>query len=113
MADQVSKEVQQEYRYTVSLNYINGSEENRLPSERISYLVLDYDYDSKNMPIIFISISIRKDIADHMILNDKKNYVTLEINKVMKKFSYTDSGKNIYKIDSSILCHKIQTIQRM
>ncbi len=75
---------QQEYGYNVSLLYVSGKEAQEIKYESIKYIVIDYDYDTKNMPVIFINLNIDKAIMDKMLLNDQKDYVTLEINKVLK-----------------------------
>jgi len=76
--------IQQEYSYSVKLNYISGSVSTEIRSEQISQVLIDYDYDTKNMPIIYITAKMDKAIMDNMLLNDHKNYVTLEINKILK-----------------------------
>jgi len=76
--------VQQEYSYSVKLNYISGNVSTEIRSEQISQILVDYDYDTKNMPVIYITVKIDKAIMDDMLINDHKNYVTLEINKILK-----------------------------
>ncbi len=76
--------VQQEYSYSVKLNYISGSVSTEIKPGQISQVLIDYDYDTKNIPIIYITAKMDKAVMDNMILNDHKNYVTLEINKILK-----------------------------
>lgn len=80
----MTKSIQQEYSYSVKLNYISGSVSTEIIPEQISQILVDYDYDTKNMPVIYITAKMDKAVMDDMLLNDHKNYVTLEIYKILK-----------------------------
>lgn len=79
-----TKSVQQQYSYSVKFNYISGSKSIEIEPAQISQILIDYDYDTKNMPIIYITAKMDKAVMDDMLLNDNKNYVTLEIYKILK-----------------------------
>ena len=56
------------FRYSISMIYIYNSKEHVIDSSNIKNLIVDYDYDNRNMPILFIT-SI--DVVDDMIVNSR------------------------------------------
>ena len=69
------------YRYKIRLQYIINNEEYIIDYKNIHNLLIDYDYDKKNRPVIFATISIDKNILDHMIKNSKEDTINLTISK--------------------------------
>lgn len=69
------------YRYKIRLQYIINDEEYIIDYKNIHNLLIDYDYDKKNRPVLFATISIDKNILDHMIENSKNNTINLTISK--------------------------------
>lgn len=69
------------YRYKIKLLYVIDNREYELDSKNILNLLIDYDYDSKNRPILFATVSIDKNILDDMIKNKGTNTITLVVSK--------------------------------
>lgn len=76
------------FRYTANLKYMKTDTKKyvTIESYNIEYIVIDRDYDNCNMPTIYMGLNIDKNLADHMILNEKTNVINLEI----YKFRYDD-----------------------
>lgn len=77
-----------QYRYSVNLRYIYNNKEIEFDNTNIHYIMIDYDYDNKNMPVIFITTSIDKNILDDMILNSKTKTLTLQISKFINNSQF-------------------------
>lgn len=97
-----------EYRYDVNMIYYEDKKEHKFSSEHIHNLLIDYDYETKNRPMLFITVSIDRNILDHMITNKENGYVILEINKYKKGFSSKIKEKYIkdkfiYFVDDTAL----------
>ena len=71
------------YKYSVQLRYIKKKENisQEIKSTRIRSLIIDKDYSSNNLPVIFMNITLQKDLLDHMIHNSQKNTMVLTIYK--------------------------------
>lgn len=97
-----------EYRYDLNIVYYEDKKEHKFNSEHIHNLLIDYDYENKNRPMLFVTLSIDRNILDHMIINKENGYVILEINKYKKGFSSRIKEKYIkdkfiYFIDDTAL----------
>lgn len=78
------------YKYRIEFTYDKDGKTYVYNYERILSLIIDYDYENKNMPIILLRVGIDKSLLDHMISNKDKTLI-LTIKK------YEDSeGINIY-----------------
>lgn len=78
------------YKYRIEFTYNKDGKTYVYNYERILSLIIDYDYENKNMPIILLRVGIDKSLLDHMISNKDKTLI-LTIKK------YEDSeGINIY-----------------
>lgn len=69
------------YKYKIKLIYMIDNKEYILDHKNIHNLLIDYDYDNKNRPTLFMKVSIDKNILDDMIKNKDTNTITLVINK--------------------------------
>ena len=79
------------YKYTIKISYMKDGVEQIINFERILTMIIDYDYDNRNMPIIMMRLGIDKSLLDHMIQNINKVLV-LTVEK------YDESSSiNIYK----------------
>lgn len=72
------------YKYSASIIYLYNDLEYIIDSTHIKNIVIDYDYDNKNMPIVLITAAIDKKVIDDMILNSRKKTMTLTISKYLK-----------------------------
>lgn len=97
-----------EYRYEINILYYEDKKEHRFNSNNIHNLLIDYDYENKNRPILFVTASIDRNILDHMITNKENGYVVLEVSKYKKGYSNRIKEKYIkdkfiYFIDDTVL----------
>lgn len=70
-----------EYRYNIELRYMYDNTEVVLDSTNISSIVIDYDFDNKNMPTMYAKVNIDKNVLDDMIINSNKKTITVIISK--------------------------------
>lgn len=78
------------WKYTIEIVYNQDGKEIKMKDDRVQSMVIEYDFEGKNMPIIIMKITFDKKVLDHMINNTNKIlYLTL------KKFK-DDTSINIY-----------------
>lgn len=92
-----------EYKYKVDLTYLNLSNNvsRKIDTELVKNIVIDHNYNVNNMPIIYVSLALDKDLIDDMIINEKNAVIifglykydiipdnALEIECFKKKFTY-------------------------
>lgn len=77
------------YRYNIEVQYEYNKQLVVLDSTQIHSLTIDYDFDNRNMPIMFLKASIDKNVLDDMI----KNSTTKTLTIIVSKFSYDDNVK--------------------
>lgn len=70
-----------QYRYTIKLEYMYDKQLVTIETAQIHSLIIDYDYDKRNMPIMFLKASIDKNVLDHMIKNSTTNNITVIVSK--------------------------------
>lgn len=70
-----------QYRYKVELHYDYNNNEIIIDQTNIETIVIDYDYDNKNMPIILIVAKLDRNIIDDMIENCRSKKIILSISK--------------------------------
>ena len=73
----------QQYRYSIELMYLNIKKGtyNTIHGENVKWMIIDRDYDRYNMPLIYASIVVDKNLADDMIRNYKENLFNISISK--------------------------------
>lgn len=72
-----------QYRYSVEMQYLNiknGTYTN-IFQESIKYVLIDRDYDKYNMPLIYVGLTIDKNLADDMKLNYRENLINIKISR--------------------------------
>lgn len=82
--------VQEQFKYSIRLQYLNvvkGTYRN-IESENIKWVIIDRDYDINNMPLIYVSMALDKNLVDDMILNYKENLMNITI----YKYLYDEDG---------------------
>lgn len=82
------------YRYSAEMTFVNGDKAKDLDPKQIKSIVIDYEYDNYNMPLIFITMAISKNILDDMI----KNADTGLINFTLYKYVSNSDVANIKTI---------------
>lgn len=78
-----------QYRYNIEFQYEYNKSVVTIDSTQIHSVTIDYDYDNRNMPIMFLKASIDKNILDDMI----KNSTVKTITAIISKFIYNDPVK--------------------
>lgn len=69
------------YRYNIEFVYTYGSKEYKMTSVDIKNVIIDYDYDNKNMPIMIAKVYVNKKILDDMILNQTNKTIMVTFSK--------------------------------
>ena len=89
------------YKYSIQLRYIKKKENisQEIKSTRIRSVIIDKDYSSNNLPVIFMNITLQKDLLDHMIHNSQKNTMVLTIYKYIYNITKSTS------LCIEMLCH--------
>ena len=85
-----------QYRYDIEARYLYQGAEIIIAKENIKTLMIDYEYESKNMPILLLKCSIDKNVIDDMIENNKTKYITLKVTKYIKDNSIKVNENYIY-----------------
>lgn len=78
-----------QYRYDIEIQYEYDKSIVNIDSTQIHSLIIDYDYDNRNMPIMFLKASIDKNILDDMIKNSTIKTLTV----IISKFIFNDAVK--------------------
>lgn len=86
------------YKYSVELRYIkqkeNVSEE--IKADHIHSIIIDRDYINNNLPVIFMNITLKKDMIDDMIKKSNENTMVLTIYKyILRENKLTTKTKYI------------------
>lgn len=84
------------YRYSIGMTYMYKKKEYPIDSSNIKSLVVDYDYDNRNMPILFITAAIDKNVVDDMIKNSRTKTLILNVAKTTKDASMSIQKNYIY-----------------
>lgn len=88
-----------QYKYSISLRYIKQKERisQEIKSINIRSIIIDRDYINNNLPVIFMNISLKKNLIDHMIENSEKNTMVLTIYKyIYREGKMTTKTKYIH-----------------
>lgn len=78
-----------QYRYDIKFQYEYDKTIVSIDSTQIHSVIIDYDYDNRNMPIMFLKASIDKNVLDDMIKNSTIKTITC----IISKFIYNDPVK--------------------
>lgn len=71
------------YRYDIFATWNGGgSDIIEIPKTNIANMIIDYDYDKKNMPIIYLICNLSKKLLDKMIKQKQESTIILNIKKL-------------------------------
>ena len=72
-----------EFRYTITLSYLNTKKNTayNIKDECIKNIIIDHNFESNCMPIIYADMNLDKALIDDMITNINDNLIILELNK--------------------------------
>lgn len=74
------------YRHKIKLIYNQDGKILEFNKDSITNLIINYDYDKFNMPMMYLKISLEKSLIDYMIKNKNNKYMGIYIDK----FIYDD-----------------------
>lgn len=91
------------YKCDINLSYILDNEETKIDQNFVKYIVIDNMYESKSMPVIYISIAVTNELYSLMVENEKSGKVYLRINR---RNVYSNSSLSIKYIEGqfSYMC---------
>lgn len=76
--------VMQSYNYTIEATYFSNGKESTIMTEAIQGIIIKYDYITKTMPIIYLTIKLQIDLFNIMVKNADNGIITLTIQKFIK-----------------------------
>ena len=77
------------YRYEISAIFVNKDEIHEILQESISAIITNYDYDTNNMPLIYMEFSVKSELYDIMVTNISTAKIILTMKRYDKN---TKSG---------------------
>lgn len=102
------KKKQSTYSYDISMTYVNGNKQTSIDKKSISMILIEYDYDNNNAPIILVNLNLKVPVYNDMIKHCKSGKVYLNItiytdgktnaikkNYIKEQFSYFFSSSNL------------------
>lgn len=99
----VNKSRAAQYKYTVSMAYLDqkNGKSTEIKTECVKFIIIDHNYETNYMPIIYSNLKLERKLVDDMILNCNNNLIMLalfkyddltaekqEIECFRKKFTY-------------------------
>lgn len=69
------------YSHKIDARYILDGEEEIILPESITSLVINYDYDKNNIPIIYMGVRLETSLYNKMVTNTEKGVIVLTISK--------------------------------
>lgn len=96
------------YKYSIDMKYVLDDEVKDIDNMNIRSVAVDCDYKNTNMPMIFVTAAIDKNLIDKMVENQDTGFIILNIRKAISNSGmsdlYTDyiSDKFIYFISNDI-----------
>lgn len=78
------------YKYTAILKYILGEDVYIIDTMNIKSIAIDSNYKEMNMPMIFITASIDKNVIDLMVQNQESSVMILEVKKCITNSDMPD-----------------------
>lgn len=91
------------YTYKVEMILITDDEVIEIQNECIAALVIDSNYDIHNRPIIYVSLKLRPNLYDKMVLNNEKATINLRISKMSSNGGSSLNKNYIHDIFSYIM----------
>lgn len=76
--------IMQSYNYIIEATYYANGKETTILSESIQSMITKYDFITKNMPILYLSMKISTEAYDIMVENADSGTITLTVYKFIK-----------------------------
>lgn len=79
----VDNRSQSEYRYRISIQYLDTAKNiaTDIKNESLKSLIIDHNFDNNCMPIVYANLKLDRALLDDMILNMDKNLIILTVSK--------------------------------
>ena len=90
------------YRYNIKLKYQGGSEDKELYTEQFKTVIIDHNYDENCMPLIFISMTVDRKMADDMIQHQNDAWFLLTISAYNGNSSFAGGFSGLGQSSSTI-----------
>ena len=81
------------YNATIDLAFENNGKRTNIESEKISYIMIEHDYENQVLPIIYISVSVNNELYSDIIKYKESAKFYLNIKKINKN-SMASLSKN-------------------
>lgn len=83
------------YKYTTEMNIIIENKSYKIKPENIKNVLVNYDYIENNMPTIFVSVSLDKNLIDDMMMKNDNSVINFTIYKYISN-SDVSGLKSVY-----------------
>lgn len=82
------------YKYSANINLVANEETYTIANNNIKSIIVDFDYKNKNMPMIFITAAVDRNLIDIMVNNQDTGIMILNIQRAISNSDmpnlYTD-----------------------
>ena len=82
------------YKCKIDLSFVLDNESTEIDSQFLKYIIIENSYETRSMPVIYLSLALNNDIYTKLIENEKK----AKIYFCLWKYNI-NSGSSIYKKD--------------
>lgn len=86
------------YNFSVEMIFLLGTKSYKIASTSVKSILLNYDYDKNNMPIIYVGVRLTTEVYNKMVLNSDKGTVSFRLFKSMD--NGVNSSKSLYIEDN-------------
>jgi len=100
------------FNYKVEASVIIDNTDYKIPDGTINSIIVDYDYDRKNMPAIYVALRLTTDLYNKMITNAETGIISFRLYKFNTQLQ-NQSYHHIFKIVLHISYLVIQTIMKL
>ena len=77
-----------EYKSEITAKWIYNDEETNIEPTSISYILFDYDFDSNNMPLAYMTLNLQTSLYNKMVEHSDDSTLFLDIKR------YNANAKN-------------------
>ena len=99
------------FNYKVEANVIIDNTDYKIPDGTINSIIVDYDYDRKNMPAIYVALRLTTDLYNKMVTNAETGVISFRLYKFNTQLQ--NSIISPYIQDSFISYLVIRTIMKL
>jgi hypothetical protein len=87
-----------QYKYTMDIEYVDKVNNKNIPImvESLQTLIIDRDYEKKNMPTMFATFNLDKNLVDNILINASKNLFNITLYKFVANDNTEVKNKEVY-----------------